>query len=104
MKERVIWIPVVAGVMKKNDKFLVGKRPQHGSLPGLWEFIGGKVEREEEVTVTLQREFYEELDIKIIPGDFLFSINKKVTENRCVLILFFSILKWEGQPSTATPL
>jgi len=34
----------VAGAIRKNRRYLLGKRPSDGLLGGMWEFPGGKVE------------------------------------------------------------
>ncbi len=56
----------------KATEVLIAKRPDHVHQGGLWEFPGGKVERGESLVEALDRELYEELDIKIKP---FFSIN-----------------------------
>lgn len=38
------WIPVSAGILKKDNLILVGQRPENHTLAGLWEFPGGKIE------------------------------------------------------------
>jgi len=40
-------IEVVAGVIYKDNKFLIAKRNLKKSQGGLWEFHGGKVENNE---------------------------------------------------------
>ena len=37
-------IEVVGGIIRRGDKYLLGKRPLGKSLGGHWEFIGGKIE------------------------------------------------------------
>lgn len=37
-------IEVVTGVIRRGDKYLLGKRLLGMSLGGHWEFIGGKIE------------------------------------------------------------
>ncbi|MEQ1723379.1 MAG: 8-oxo-dGTP diphosphatase MutT, partial [Pseudobdellovibrio sp.] len=34
------WIPVSAGLLKKDNMILVGQRPENHTLAGLWEFPG----------------------------------------------------------------
>ena len=40
-------IEVVAGIIYKNNKFLIAQRNLNKSQGGLWEFPGGKVEKDE---------------------------------------------------------
>ena len=63
-KKRPNWLPVVAGVLIKDGKTLLGQRPEHKSLPGLWEFPGGKIELGETPEQALRRELKEELAIE----------------------------------------
>ena len=37
-------IEVVGGIIRRGEKYLLGKRPEGKSLGGHWEFIGGKIE------------------------------------------------------------
>lgn len=61
----------VAGIIKKDGKFLLGKRKSGGSIGGKWEFPGGKVKKNEALTDALIREMKEELDCDIIVKDFI---------------------------------
>ncbi len=56
---------VVAAAIRKNGRYLLGKRPPGGMLGGLWEFPGGKVEPGETHEEALVREIREELGIEI---------------------------------------
>lgn len=58
-------IEVVAGVILRDGKVLVARRGASMSLPGLWEFPGGKVEKDERQEIALAREIEEELGIAI---------------------------------------
>jgi 8-oxo-dGTP diphosphatase len=59
-------IKVVAAYIPSGDKFLITKRAK-GELKGLWEFPGGKVEKDESNFAALEREIKEELNIEILP-------------------------------------
>ncbi len=91
------WIPVVAGFLKKDGKILVGQRPENNSLPGQWEFPGGKIEQGETPEQALVRELQEELGIDVEVGDLKLACTHSYGEVG-ILILFFEILFWKGQP------
>ena len=59
-------IRVVAAIIYRNeDEFLIARKKQGISLAGLWEFPGGKIEKNEEAKHALVREIREELNISI---------------------------------------
>jgi len=58
-------IDVVAGVIKKGEKFLIARRAKEKHLGGYWEYPGGKVEAEESDQVSLKRELHEEFGIEV---------------------------------------
>ncbi|RKX63361.1 MAG: 8-oxo-dGTP diphosphatase MutT [Thermodesulfobacteriota bacterium] len=57
-------LKVVAGFLKKGDKFLLVRRPLNKKRGGLWEFPGGKVEDGETLKEAIERELKEELGIE----------------------------------------
>jgi len=59
---------VVAAVINHNDTLLACRRAAHKSLPGKWEFPGGKVEVGESDRDALVREIREELGVDISIG------------------------------------
>lgn len=59
-------INVVAGIIKNNeDEILITKRNFKKSQGGLWEFPGGKIEKNETREDAIIREIKEELDVVI---------------------------------------
>ena len=57
---------VVDGALFRDKKILLGKRPlSKNAFPGLWELPGGHVEEGETPEKALEREFLEELGIKV---------------------------------------
>ena len=58
-------IEVVGGIIRRGEKYLLGKRPEGKSLGGHWEFIGGKIESGETPEEALARECREELALDI---------------------------------------
>lgn len=59
-------VRVVAALLKKNGRVLLAKR-SNGELKGLWEFPGGKVNRNEKPLAAIIREIKEELGVTIVP-------------------------------------
>ncbi len=58
-------IKVVAGIIYKNNKFLIAQRNLKKAQGGLWEFPGGKVEKGESYENALVREIKEEFNANI---------------------------------------
>lgn len=59
---------IAVGVIWRDDRILIAKRPPEGLLGGLWEFPGGKPEPGESLEAAVVREIGEELDIEVEPG------------------------------------
>ena len=93
------WIPVVAGLLKKGDKILIGQRPESHTLAGMWEFPGGKIEMGESPEQALARELQEELGIDSQIGDLKIACTHSYGEVG-ILILFFEVLYWKGEPKS----
>ena len=64
-------VEVVAGIIYKDDKFLIAQRNLKKAQGGLWEFPGGKVEPEESYQDALKREIKEEFNADIEVGGFV---------------------------------
>ena len=62
-------IHVVGAVVVSAGKVLCVKRGPGGSLPGLWEFPGGKIEPDESSQQALAREIAEELRCEVAVGE-----------------------------------
>lgn len=64
-------ISVVGAVIRRNGTILCAKRSQSGSLAGLWEFPGGKIEPGETPKEALEREIIEELECRVSVGELI---------------------------------
>ena len=62
-------IHVVGAVIIEKGKILCAQRGKNMSLPLLWEFPGGKIEKGESPNEALQREIKEEMLCEIEIGD-----------------------------------
>lgn len=71
-------IKVVGAVIEnENNEILCALRSPVMSLPNMWEFPGGKVEKDENLKEAIEREIQEELDCKI---EFLDTFNDNTHE------------------------
>lgn len=62
-------ITVVGAVTVDDGRILAARRSDTMTLPGLWEFPGGKVETGESARQTLRREILEELGCVVDVGE-----------------------------------
>jgi 8-oxo-dGTP diphosphatase len=90
------WVPVVAALIKRQGKVLVGQRPEGGALARSWEFPGGKIELGESPKEALERELKEELGIEAEIGDLVFA-GTHTYDQTGMLFLFFEVRFWKGQ-------
>ncbi len=58
-------IEVTAGIIKRNERFLIAKRKKGMHLENKWEFPGGKIESLETPEECLKRELKEEFGINV---------------------------------------
>jgi len=56
-------IRVVAAVVEREGRLLLGLRPRHKRHGGLWEFPGGKIDEGEDYEGATRRELLEELEL-----------------------------------------
>jgi len=87
-KKRKPHYQVTAGLIWKEGKLLIARRPSEGMLGGLWEFPGGKQEPGETLQECLVREIREELDIAIEVGARLVSVDHAYTHFSITLHAF----------------
>jgi 8-oxo-dGTP diphosphatase len=81
-------IEVSAGLVFRGGKLLITQRQADSHLGGLWEFPGGKREKDETFKQCLIRELREELGIEVEVGKVLESLTHAYPEKTVVLKFF----------------
>jgi 8-oxo-dGTP diphosphatase len=68
-------VKVVAAVIRRGERYLLGRRPREKRHGDLWEFPGGKLLEGESRFEAARRELAEELDLRVVVlGDLLMSV------------------------------
>lgn len=80
-------IEVVGGIICRDGKYLLGKRPLGKSQGGLWEFVGGKIEPGETPEQALARECMEEIALPIINARYRIDVTHPYPDRTVHLIL-----------------
>jgi 8-oxo-dGTP diphosphatase len=81
---------VGAVIINDHDEVLCALRSQQMSLPGLWEFPGGKIEAGEEPRAALIREIKEELLCDIEVGEQIADVVHEYPTIKVRLITYFA--------------
>ena len=92
-------IVAAAALVDGDGRVLLQQRPEGKSLPGLWEFPGGKVEPGETPEAALVRELEEELGILthhscLAPATF----TSEPLGDADLILLLYVCRKWTGLP------
>lgn len=91
-------VQVVAAILERNGKILIGQRKPAQSHPLKWEFPGGKVEPGETPEQALARELAEELDIRTIRSEEITRYQFAYPGKSPIEIFFFRVQEFEGEP------
>ena len=78
-------IEVSVGVIVRDGRIFIQKRPANGLMPNLWEFPGGKINEGESPRKAVVREIEEELGIGVRPLEKLALIRHSYTRFRVTL-------------------
>ncbi|MDP7081635.1 MAG: (deoxy)nucleoside triphosphate pyrophosphohydrolase [Candidatus Undinarchaeales archaeon] len=90
-------VKVTAAVIERDGRFLIAqRRPDDGSLGGLWEFPGGTVEAGETPEDCLRRELAEELAIDVQVEE-LINRNTHSYPHMTIELLAFRVTWLEGE-------
>ena len=93
-------IKVVAAVIERDGRILVGQRRKSDSHGLKWEFPGGKVERGEAPIAALARELEEELGIQARIGPEIVRYSHEYPKRATILLIFFSVSDFSGEPQS----
>jgi 8-oxo-dGTP diphosphatase len=90
-------VQVVAAVIEREGKILIGRRKAEQSHPLKWEFPGGKIETGESPEQALVRELDEELGIRAAIGPRVTRIRHNYRHGGAVDLQFFAIHEFSGE-------
>jgi 8-oxo-dGTP diphosphatase len=91
-------IQVVAAIIERDGRILIGQRQAAQSHPLLWEFPGGKVEPGESSEGALTRELEEELAIRHARGEEILRYDYQYPGKPAITLIFFRVVSYEGDP------
>lgn len=92
-------VKVVAAIIEnEKNEVLCALRSPDMSIPNMWEFPGGKVEKGEDVFSALIREIDEELQCKVETEDAVFNDNTHEYETFIINLLSIKCKIIEGTP------
>ena len=91
-------VQVVAAIIEREGRILIGRRMKEQSHPLKWEFPGGKVEPGETPEQALARELEEELDIRAASGPEITRYEYTYPGKDPILLIFFRVTGFEGEP------
>lgn len=89
---------VVAAIIQRSGRILIGQRKDLGHHPLKWEFPGGKVEPGETPEAALIRELQEELGIQARIDRELMRYEYQYPGRSRILLIFYRVVDFEGEP------
>ena len=98
MLQYIAMVHVVAAILEREGRILIGQRQPEQSHPLKWEFPGGKVEPGETAAQALSRELQEELGILRASGDEMLRYEYRYAGKRPITLIFFRVTSFEGEP------
>lgn len=102
MEKNPTWLLVVAALIRDDAGRLLLQQALPGKPHGgLWEFPGGKVEREENPRLALSREIAEELGLAVKPADMVplgFADEPDRGPAPAIVLILYDCRAWTGEP------
>ena len=98
IKQKQHSIQVALGLIIRKTQVLLSVRSPHVTMPGLWEFPGGKVELNETIEQALIRELQEEVAIQVEEATPLLVV-PYLNEGVLIELNAWTILSFSGEPS-----
>jgi 8-oxo-dGTP diphosphatase len=89
---------VVAAILERDGRVLIGQRRAGQSHALKWEFPGGKVEPGETPEQALARELEEELAISGARGEEILRYDFAYPDKPAIRLIFFRVAGFEGEP------
>lgn len=89
---------VVAAIIQRASRILIGQRKDLGHHPLKWEFPGGKVEPGETPEAALIRELQEELGIHARIDRELMRYEYQYPGRSRILLIFYRVVDFDGEP------
>lgn len=91
-------VEVVAAILERDGRILIGQRKPEQSHPLQWEFPGGKVEPGEAPPQALARELEEELGIRGAVGEEITRYAFAYPGKAPIQLIFFRVTSYDGDP------
>ncbi|MFZ5990122.1 MAG: (deoxy)nucleoside triphosphate pyrophosphohydrolase [Bacillota bacterium] len=85
-------IHVVGAAIRDGNRVLAAQRSPRMNPPLKWEFVGGKIEKNETHREALEREVYEELGIRIKAKEFIAEGTLVAGEKKVILYVYSAII------------
>jgi 8-oxo-dGTP diphosphatase len=92
-------VQVVAAILEREGRILVGQRTPEQSHPLKWEFPGGKVEPGESPAQALARELEEELGIRDAAGEEVTRYHFRYPGKSPIELIFVRVRSFDGEPA-----
>lgn len=91
-------VQVVAAILERDGRILIGRRKPEQSHPLQWEFPGGKVEPGETPEQALARELEEELGITEAAGEEITRYPYAYPGKNPIELIFYRVTSFRGDP------
>jgi mutator protein MutT len=96
-EEKTEVVEVVAAVIERDGRILIGQRKPGGRHALQWEFPGGKVEPGEDARAALARELREELGVEAVIGAQIDAYDFLYQPGSITRLMFFHVTEFRGE-------